>query len=194
MTALSTLLHKYATGRTVVSGVIFAGLVYLIQSAILVPYFRAVTGFVPFDLQFPLTRYMMAIQLGAYDSRAPAAYLPFVVTDTVLNALTTTVLMLLWTWLFHAQPNRVFDFFQRGAVMLVPVYALLCDMAENLAFSALIGGLSGEQAILALRVGVVAHNVRGAFLDLQMIFTLVFVILFALVAVRRHGTLRVGDS
>lgn len=185
MASLSAYLKSCASGRAVVAAVLFALLIYFVQTAVLVPQFRAVTGFPPFDLQFPLTRYMIAIQLGAYDGRAAAAYLPFLLADQILSFAAAWALMLLWAWLFRVQPNPVFDFLERGAVILIPVYALLCDIGENLAFSRLIGGLEGGAYVHGIRVAVFFHGVRGAFLDLQVILTIAFVILFLLTAVRK---------
>lgn len=192
MTAFTEFLKSRATGRAVAGTVIFALLIVLIQYALLIPHFQAATGFKPFDIQFPLTRYMVAIQLGAYGESAGPAYLPFILVDVLLACVSAAALMLLWAWLFRRQPTRVFAFLERGAVLLVPVYTLACDIAEDVAFARLIGGrLSREQFAGTIDFALMAHGVRGAFLDLQVILTLIFVILFGLAAGRqpRSGAL-----
>jgi hypothetical protein len=182
MTGLTQYLKSRATGRAVAGAVIFAVLIVLVQHAVLIPHFQAVTGFKPFDGQFPLTRYMIAIQLGAYEETAAAAYLPFLVVDLLLAAVSSGALMLLWAWLFRVQPSRAIAFFERSAVMFVPLYTLLCDLAENVAFARLIGGISGDSTVGTIDFAVMIHGLRGALLDLQVILTVLFVILFALAA------------
>lgn len=186
MTGLTAYLKGRATGRAVAASVILAALLYLLRDAVLVPYFRDVTGFVPFDVQFPLTRFMMAIQLGAYHSPAAArvAYLPFLVIDVLYAFASAASLMFLWTWLFMRQPNQIFDFLERGAVVLVPAYTLICDVGENIAFAWLVGDRSGEGHPIGFWLAEVIHGVRGALLDLQMILTGVFVIIFVFTATR----------
>ncbi len=192
MTALTAYLKSRATGRAVAGLVIFALLAVLVQYAVLIPNFQAATTFKPFDVQVPLTRYMIAIQLGAYQETAARAYLPFVLVDTLLSFVTAAALMLLWSWLFRMQPTRVFAFFERGLVVLVPAYTLVCNIIENIAFARLIGGLSGEAYVKTLEFAVTIHGVHTAFLDLQVILTVVFVILFGLAAgaQARAGALR----
>ncbi len=194
MTAFSAYLKSRATGRTVAGLVIFALLLGVVQYAVLIPNFQAATTFKPFDVQSPLTRYMIAIQLGAYEDAAAPAYLPFILVDTLLAFVSAAALMLLWSWLFAAQSTRVFTFLERGLVVLVPVYTLLCNIAENIAFARLIGGLPAESYVGTLEFAVTIHSVHTAFLDLQMILTVVFVVLFALAAgaQARSGALRGG--
>lgn len=180
MSGLARHLKSRASGRAVAGVMIFALLVVLVQHALIIPHFQAATTFKPFDVQFPLTKYMIAIQLGAYGETAAAAYLPFVVVDFVLGAATAAALMLLWAWLFRERPNRLFAFLERGAVFLVPIYTLGCDVAENAAFARLIGGHAGESYAGTIEFAAMIHGVRGAFLDLQVILTVVFVILFVL--------------
>ncbi|MGE4062439.1 MAG: hypothetical protein AB7E79_03635 [Rhodospirillaceae bacterium] len=180
MSGLANYLKSRASGRAVTGAMIFAFLVVLVQHAVLIPHFQAATTFKPFDVQFPLTKYMIAIQLGAYEETAAAAYLPFVVVDLLLALVSTAALMLLWAWLFRAQPNRLFAFLERGAIFLLPVYTLACDIAENVAFARLIGGLAGANYAGTIDFAVMIHGVRGALLDLQVILTVVFVILYSL--------------
>lgn len=179
MTGIFAFLKSRASGRAVAGAVIFALLVVIVQQWILVPHFQAVTTFKPFDVQFPLTRYMIAIQLGAYGPTAGAAYLPFFIVDLLLAFVSAGALMLLWSWLFR-KPNRVMAFLERGGIILVPLYTLSCDIAENVAFARLIGGLSGESYANTIQFAVTVHGIRGALLDLQMILTVLFVILFGL--------------
>lgn len=194
MIGLASYLKSRASGRAVAGAVIFALLIVLVQHTVVIPYFQAVTSFKPFDVQFPITRYMIAIQLGAYDERAAGAYLPFLLVDLLLAIVSAAALMLLWAWLFREQPNRVFSFFERGAVLLVPLYTLLCDIAENAAFARLIGGLDGAAHADTIDFAVMVHNVRGAFLDLQVILTVVFVIVFALSLGKRRESDGLGGE
>ena len=192
MTALTEYFKSRASGRAVAGAVIFALLVVLVQQTLLVPHFQAVTGVKPLDVQFPLSRYTIAIQLGAYGPDAGAAYLPFLLVDMILAVASATALVLLWAWLFRQQRTRLFSFLERGAVILVPAYTLGCDIAENIAFARLIGGLSGESYVETIEFAVTVHSVRGALLDVQVILTVLFVMLFGLAAGKqeRSGALR----
>jgi len=188
MNALTQYLKSRATGRTVTGAVIFALLVVLVQHTLLIPHFQAATTFIPFDAQFPLTRHMIAIQLGAYEANARAAYFPFLLVDVLLAFASAWALMLLWAWLFAQHRTAAFAFFERGAVLLVPVYTLLCDIAEDVAFARLVGGLSGESYVATIKFAVTIHGIRGALLDVQVILTVLFVILFALAAGKQEQT------
>ncbi|MGE3332114.1 MAG: hypothetical protein AB7I36_00605 [Rhodospirillaceae bacterium] len=179
MTTFTEFLKSRASGRAVAAAVIFALLVVVVQQWVLVPHFQAVTTFKPFDVQFPLTRYMIAIQVGAYERTAGPAYLPFFVVDLLLSFVSAGTLMLLWAWLFR-QPNRISAFLERGGIIFVPLYTLACDIAENIAFARLIRGPTGESFGATVEFAVTAHSMRGALLDLQVILTLLFVILFGL--------------
>jgi hypothetical protein len=194
MTSFTEQLKSRASGRAVTGAVLFALLVVLVQYTLLIPHFQAVTSFKPFDVQFPLTRHMIAIQLGAYEEAAGPAYFPFLMVDTLLAFVSAGALMLLWAWLFRQYRTRVFSFLERGAVILIPAYTLACDFAENIAFARLIGGLSGESYASTIQFAVTVHNIRGALLDLQVILTVVFVILFALAASKRETEVLRGET
>ncbi len=193
MTTFTAFLKSRASGRAVAAAVIFALLVVVVRDGMLVPHFQAVTTFKPFDVQFPLTRYMIAIQLGAYERTAGPAYLPFFVVDLLLSFVSAGALMLLWAWLFR-RPNRISAFLERGGIIFVPLYTLGCDIAENIAFARLIGGLTGESFAGTVEFAVTVHGVRGALLDLQVILTLLFVILFGLGAGRREQAGALGGE
>jgi len=195
MTAFAEYLKSRASGRAVAGSVLFALLILVLQYGVLIPHFQAATGLKPFDLQFPLTKYMIAIQLGTYPPGAGAAYLPFLLIDLLLALVSAAALMLLWSWLFRQRPFGAFSFLERGGVILVPVYTLVCDIAENIAFARLVGGgLSGDSYVDTIEFAVTIHSVRAAFFDLQMILTALFVILFALAAgkQRRSGSAQGG--
>ena len=181
MTAFAEYLKSRANGRAVAGTVLFALLILVLQYGVLIPHFQSATGLKPFDMQFPLTKYMIAIQLGTYPPGAGAAYLPFVLIDLLLAVVSAAALMLLWSWLFRQRPSGALSFLERGGVILIPIYTLACDIAENIAFARLVGGgLSGESYAGTIAFAVTIHSVRGAFLDLQMILTVLFVILFGL--------------
>lgn len=189
MTAFTEFLKSRANGRAVAAAAIFAVLVFVVQDRVLIPHFQAVTTFKPFDVQFPLTRYMVAIQLGAYERTAGPAYLAFFTVDLLLSFVSAGTLMLLWSWLLR-RPNRISGFLESGGIIFVPLYTLGCDIAENIAFARLIGGLTGESFARTVEFAVTVHSMRGALLDLQVILTLLFVILFGLGA----GTRRQSGS
>lgn len=194
MNALTQYLKSRATGRTVTGAAIFALLVFVVQKTLLIPHFQGATTFIPFDAQFPLTRHMIAIQLGAYGPSARAAYFPFLLVDVLLAFASAVALMLLWAWLFKQQRSRVTAFLERGVVILVPVYTLCSDIAENVAFARLIGGVSGQSYVDTIKFAVTAHEIRGALLDLQVILTVLFVILFAWAAGKQEQTRAPGGE
>src|SRR4051812_9773601 len=88
------------TGRLVI-GAIGVALGLTVVRFFLSDAFRSVTGFVPFDLQFPLGRQAIAIQLGALGKGVAAqAYVPFAVADALLAAAAAWAIALLWMWIF----------------------------------------------------------------------------------------------
>lgn len=185
MIALAAYIKARATGRAVAAAMVLCLLLALMLRAVLVPYFRSATGFVPFDMQFPLSHYTIPIQLGAYSTAAAAAYLPFLMVDLLLATVSAGALMLLWGWLFRVS-SPVFAFFERGGIFLVPIYTLICDVGENVAFARLVArGLAGEAYSDAIQIAVIVHRLRGALLDLQVILTVTFVIVFAIACLRR---------
>jgi hypothetical protein len=195
MSAFAEYLKSRASGRAVAGTVLFALLILVLQYGVLIPHFQAATGLKPFDMQFPLTKYMIAIQLGTYPPGAGTAYLPFLLIDLLLAIVSAAALMLLWSWLFRQRSSGPFSFLERGGVTLVPVYTLVCDIAENIAFARLVGGgLSPDSHAGTIEFAVTIHSVHGAFLDLQMILTVLFVILFGLAAGKqeRAGTAQGG--
>ncbi len=179
MTSFTEFLKTRASGRAVAAAVIFAVLIVIVQQWVLVPHFQSVTTFKPFDVQFPLTRYSLAIQLGAYEKTAAPAYFPFFAVDLLLAFVSAGTLMLLWAWLLR-RPTRLSMFLERGGIIFVPLHTLICDIAENIAFARLIGGLPSESFASTVEFAVSVHAVRGALLDVQAILTVLFVILFGL--------------
>lgn len=185
MTALAAYIKAHATGRAVAAAMMLCLLLAVLLRVVLVPYFKSATGFVPFDMQFPLSHYTIPIQLGAYGNAAAGAYLPFLMVDLLLASISAGALMLLWGWLFRA-PSAAFGFFERGGIFLVPIYTLVCDVCENVAFARLVArSLAGEAYADAIQFAVIVHRLRGALLDLQVILTVTFVIIFAVACLRR---------
>jgi hypothetical protein len=151
------------TGRVVI-GAVGVALGLAAARLFLSSAFRSVTGFVPFDLQFPLGRQAIAIQLGALGKGVAAqAYVPFAIADALLALAAAWAIALLWLWIFHKAPNRLFVFLSRGGIFLVPVTAGVLDIAENVEFYRLIHGLSGPAYADTIEMTTSVHALKSAF-------------------------------
>ncbi|MBL8629729.1 MAG: hypothetical protein JNM81_08885 [Rhodospirillaceae bacterium] len=135
MTALGDFFLSKASGRRVVLCLALVVLSILIFNLILTPMYQTVSaGFVPFDLQFPLTREMIVIQLGAMSELTPKAYLNFAILDFAFPFFGATFFVLFWAWLVAKSRSAMLTGFYRRGWWIWAIFPCLCDWAENVAF------------------------------------------------------------
>lgn len=163
-----------------------AAVLYLVERVTLIPAYREITGFEPFDLQTPLSHVMIGIELGAFDERLAAGpYTAFAAVDFALTVAIAAMFTFLWMWLFAKAPNRLFAFLKRGGIMLMPTYVVILDMAAKVAFYRLLQGLSGEALTETIEFSATIHRLHMAVADIRNILTAVFAALVTAAVVRR---------
>jgi hypothetical protein len=169
---------SHATGRGVVIALTVAVVLALLSRFVMAAVFTSAAGFVPFDLQSPLNRYAIAIQLGTIEKgSAVMFYAPFAVVD-VLSAFTAAwFYAVFWAWLFAKVPNRVFAFFASGGILLTPFVAVGFDLAAKAGFARLIAGLTGPSYAAAIAFSADANRLKFAFIDLRNYLTLAFLLI-----------------
>jgi hypothetical protein len=132
-------LRRHASGRNVLIGLGVVLALVLIFDVLLMPAYRAVSsGFDPMDVQFPLTREMVAIQRGAFGPGIQAAYLQFAAVDFVFPLANAVFFALLWSWLAAKGPHPLIERSFGHGLLALPFVAALIDWAENVGFLMLV--------------------------------------------------------
>ena len=151
---------------------------YLVERFTLAPMYRAATGFLPFDLQRPLSHFMIGIELGAFDKGAALEiYTAFATIDVALMLAKAAAITLLWLWLFEKAPQRLFNFLKRGGVAMVPSYVVILDGAAKAGFHRLLQGLSGEALTETIEFCATIHRLQLAVADIRNGLTVLFIAL-----------------
>ncbi len=177
---------RCATGLSVGVALVATGALLFVRKSVAVPYFEKVAGFKPFDIQFPLSATVVAIQLGAYGDGAGGAYAIFAACEILLALAAAVFFMLLWRRMFLTSHARVFVLLESGGILLAPFAALLCDIAESAGFSGLMLGLSGPSYEFIIEFSVFVHKLKFAFEDIRVYFTLFFAATIAVQRMRRE--------
>lgn len=126
-------IHRRATSRNVVAVFLALGAITLVSHVLAVPAYRAVaSGLDPFNLQYRLTREMVAIQRGAFGPGIGPVYLTFVALDLVWQGTLMTFLVLLWAWIMNHTPRRLVN----DVWLLFPILPALLGVTESAGFLA----------------------------------------------------------
>ena len=166
-----------ATGLNLLIVLTIAVVLALLSRFVMAAIFREVAGFEPFDLQAPLSRNMLAIELGTMDKgTAMGFYIPFMAIDVLFAVASAFVYALFWGWLFAKVPTRLFAFLRQGGILLAPFAAIFCDLAAKGGFVRLLHGLSGPAYAAAIEFSVTAHRFKYAFVDLRNYLSVAFVL------------------
>jgi hypothetical protein len=187
VTALGDFFLSRASGRNVFICLVLVVLSILIFNLILTPIYQSVSaGFVPFDLQFPLTQEMIVIQLGAMTTATPKAYLNFAILDFLFPIFGAAFLVLYWGWL--AQKSRsaaLKNIFRRGWWVWA-VFPCLCDLAENVAFLSILFSHPLIQPD-TLEFAIIIHRAKTVFLAIAQAITLAAMIAAGIARLRHKG-------
>lgn len=161
--------------RSVAVTLVISGLLQAFQSLVAEPYFEGVTGFRPFDTQFPLSPVAVTIQLGAYGEGAAEAYLVFAVCEILTALSVATLFIVLWRWVFSTFPNKTFDLLRGGGILIAPFAAPICDVVETMGFARLISGVPTSSYESTMELCILMHKLKFIFQDIRLYFTLFFV-------------------
>lgn len=177
---------EFSKGRGIMAAGAAAAVLWLVARTVLVPAYRDITGFVPFDLQSPLSHVMIGVELGAFEERAAlGAYAAFAAVDFALGIAKAALFIFVWMWLFDSAPTRIFSFLRRGGILLLPLYVVILDGAAKVGFHRLLQGLSGEALSATIEYCATVHRLHMAVADIRNLLTAVFLALAAAVTVRR---------
>lgn len=185
MKALSAHIRSRASARAVLIAFAVQMALLALMILVLVPqYQRASGGFVPFDLQVPLTQGMIAIQRGAFSDGTLAAYLRFAAADTLFPPAAALVLILLWAGLVgragHARLVRWYD----EGLWLAALIPMLFDWAENVLFIRIVAAAEPLPEVFDLAVAV--HRAKDFALSLTAAITVALAVGAALGWLRRR--------
>ena len=176
-----TFVKSYATVRGVAVAAAVTGLLALVVSLLLIPAYREVTGFIPFDAQARLSHFMIGVELGAVDKgKATQIYALFAAVDVVYAAATAWLFILFWSWLFAMAPTRLFAFLMRGGILLVPFYVFILDVIAKVGFFRLVRGLDDSAYAAAVDFSVMVHRLGFALRDLRSYLTMAFLLAIAI--------------
>jgi hypothetical protein len=185
MERLSNFLSSKATGRNVLVALGLLVLCIGLFNVALTPmYQQASSGFVPFDIQFPLTREMIIIQLGAMGPGSFAAYARFAALDMAFPLIGSGFTVLFWAWLVQKSGSAMLlGAFQRGW-WIWAVFPAVCDLSENFFFLKILATYP-EPALDAIEIVVDVHRGKLVFLTISQGATVALVVISALIQLRR---------
>jgi len=174
-------------------GVIVAGVaaffLWSLSRFVFAENYRAQTGFLPFDLQFPLTQFMIGIELGAFKrGTATSAYVAFVAANLAYIVALAWFFTALWMWIFTKQPNRVFHFLTRGGILMMPTYIVVMDIAAKVCFYMIVEGHRTDLYADIVAVAVTIHRLKFAVIDIRDYLTLGFLAAAALSILHKRRT------
>jgi len=178
---------RRATPRGIaLAALIVVGLTLIVRFA-LIPAYRDITGFVPFDAHARLSRVMIGIELGAFpQGAATGAYAVFALVDAARAVAVAWLFVLAWRWLFDYFPARLFGFLARGGILLVPVYVVALDVAAKVGFYRVLESGSVSAQIALVDFCVMAHRMGLALADARNYLTAGFMLIAAIGFWRRY--------
>jgi hypothetical protein len=190
-----TFLRFCATWRGIAATAVATLALGLISHLVLAPAYREVSGFAPFDVQFPLSPFAIAVELGGYaEKSATAAYTLFAAVDFAYQLAMACLVTLVWVWLFAKVPIPIFAFLKRGGILLVPFYGVTLDLAAKIGFFRLVGGLAGSSYATTVDFCASAHRLESALIDIRYYLTAVFLLIVALRFLLRQTSRRASSG
>lgn len=180
-------LRSQATGQRLMVVMAVAVALTLASQYIAGPIYRGIAGFMPFDAQPSLSRFMIAVELGAsVNDGASSAYILFALVDAAAVIAAAWTFALLWLWLFITVPTRLFAFLMRGGIVLLPFYVVVLDIVAKVAFFRLIGGLSGASYATTIECVAFVHRLKFALVDLRNYLTAALLLAGVLAVFLKH--------
>ena len=167
----------WTTGRGFFAIAAVAAVLGLISNYVVAPAYREIAGFLPFDLQYPLSRFMIGVELGTFDgATAIKAYVLFAAVHFALGIVVAALFTLFWAWLFLKVPTRLFSFLRRGGILMVPWYVVPVDLLGKIGFFRLLGGLSWPPYDLTIELCAPINRFKFAMVDIRNYLTVAFVL------------------
>jgi hypothetical protein len=191
MRGTADFIARRATSRGIALAALIVVVLTLIVRFALIPAYRDITGFVPFDAHARLSRVMIGIELGAFpQGAATGVYIVFALVDIARAAAAAWLFVLAWRWLFEYFPARLSGFLSRGGILLVPVYVVALDIAAKVGFFRLLesGSVAAHTALVDF--SVMAHRMGFALADARNYLTVGFILIAAIGFWRRMRAAR----
>lgn len=156
---MTAALRQIATGRNVLIALGVVAILVLLSNLVLVPVYRvASAGFVPLDLQFPLSQTTIAFQRGAFGPGIYEAYLWFAILDWLSAVAMAVATVVLWSWLSVRAPDGFDGSIVAAGILFLPVLTALSDFAENIYFMRLVTADSHDPQHELTLMALVAHR------------------------------------
>ena len=188
MVFLKSHLTPWITGRGFFAIAAVAAVLGLLAHFALAPAYRELTGFLPFDLQYPLSRFMIGVELGAFDgANAIKSYVVFAAVHFAFGIAVAAVFTLLWAWLFSMTSSRVIAFLRRGGILMVPWYVVIVDLLGKVGFFRLLGGLAWPDHATAVELCAPLHRFKFAMMDIRNYVTIALVLVVVVDVVMRKN-------
>ncbi len=180
------MLRRRATSRNLIFFFALGGVLWLAQTLIFTPAYRAVaSGFPPLDVQFPLSAAMMAFQRGAFSRGIQLAYLQYATVDFLFAANYAITLALVWCWMAARAPSPLVErSFARG-LLLFPFVLAAVDWAENICFLMIVFSSPRAPQHELTATALMVHNAKHVILLINQLVTLWIAAIFGLVWIRR---------
>ncbi|MCB2106086.1 MAG: hypothetical protein KDE14_00240 [Rhodobacteraceae bacterium] len=185
MTSIAAYLRTRASTRAVGIALIVVIAFILAFRFYLVPAYQAVSGgFVPFDMQFPLGRTAMVIQMGAFGPRTLLAYLRFGIADMLFSPALAAATMLLWAWLINqAAVRQLSQWFAEG-LWVAALFPMICDLGENTLFMRIV--FSDRFLPDAMDTAILIHRAKSVMTSLTSAITVALAVGALLGWIRRR--------
>ncbi|MDX2143852.1 MAG: hypothetical protein SFV19_10895 [Rhodospirillaceae bacterium] len=182
---MSAFLLSRATGRAVL--IALAAMAASGASfSVLIPPYQEAAGFTPFDMQFPLTRDMVIIQLGAFNDGVLAAYLPFAAVDMFFPAVGAAFTVLLWGWLARAAGAPWLTGAFRRGWWIWAIFPALCDLSENVLFLRLLAA-EPRPTLDLIDTAVAVHRAKLVFLSIAQGISVALILVTMMLVWRQRG-------
>jgi hypothetical protein len=183
MERLSVYLLAKATGRNVLIALALMAVTGL-SFRVLIPPYEAAAGFMPFDMQFPLTREMIVIQLGAFNDGTFAAYVPFAAVDMFFPLFGSLFTLLTWAWLINRNGAAWLMAAYRSGWWIWATFPALCDLSENVLFLRILA--QPQPPVDLIDLAVVVHRGKLVFLSISQGVTVLLILLTLAIMLRRR--------
>jgi len=185
--AFSHFLLSKGTGRNVLIALGLLVACIGLFNVVFTPMYQSVAaGFVPFDLQFPLTREMIIIQLGATSDGALAAYTRFAVVDTFFPVIAAVFTILLWGWLVQKSDARILVAAYERGWWIWALFPAVCDLSENYFFLKILSTYP-EPALDAIESVIPLHRGKLVFLSINQAATVALIVVTVVMRLRRKA-------
>lgn len=170
-------LRRLATPRCLFVAFLVVVILTALIDLIAVPAFRGVaSGFVPFNLQNPLSTVMVAFERGALSQGVASRYLRFALLEGMYGLAYAWFTILLWCWLSARAPATFANRMLSYGLWALPVLGVALGMSESLLFMKLIAANARDPQHELTVAALGVHRAKYVIDMVTYAFTAAFVI------------------